>query len=397
VIEQLAGVPVPASALEPLVLGQRVRDYQPAMLDELLASGEVLWSGAGAISGSDGWIALHMADTAPLSLPAPAEIEFTDRHRLILDTLSRGGGFFFRQLADGLDDQELKAALWELVWAGRVTGDTFAPVRGLLAGSGRRSAPAHRHRRRAPRLSHYSVAHAQVRAADPTVVGRWSALPSPEMDSTVRASFSAELLLGRYGVLTKGSVAAEAVPGGFGTLYKVLTALEDAGRCQRGYFVESLGGAQFAVASTVDRLRSHQDTVDPDRPAYQAVGLAAADPANPYGSALPWPTSASEDISHRPGRKAGALVVLVDGTLVWFSERGGRSLLNFSSDPEAHRAAAGALADLVADGRVAGILIERVDGVPVLEPAQSGDRAEVASALADAGFVRTPRGLRLRR
>ena len=404
-VEQLAGVPVPASALEPLVLGQRIRDYQPAMLDELLASGEVLWSGAGAISGSDGWIALHMADSAPLSLQAPAEIEFTERHRVLLDTLSRGGGFFFRQLADGNED-DLRTALWELVWAGRVTGDTFAPVRALLAGSRRpgHSAPAHRARRRAPRLSRYSVAHAGTRSTDPTVVGRWSALPALEPDSTVRAHFSAELLLGRYGVLTKGSVAAEGVPGGFATLYKVLTALEDAGRCQRGYFVESLGAAQFSLASTVDRLRSHQDSVDPERPAYNAVALAAADPANPYGSALAWPRPACEDIATgvpparggRPGRKAGALVVLVDGHLAWFLERGGRSLLNFSTDAAAHRAAAGALAELVADGRVASIMVERVDGVPVLEPAQSGDRAEVAAALADAGFVRTPRGLRLR-
>ena len=255
-----------------------------------------------------------MTDTAPLSLSAPGEIEFTDRHRTILDTLSRGGGFFFRQLADPHDERKgLKAALWELVWAGWVTGDTFAPVRALLAGSGRRSSPAHRQRRRPPRLSHYSIAHAQTRAADPTVAGRWSALPAPQPDSTVRAHFRAELLLGRYGVLTKGSVATEGVPGGFATLYKVLTALEDAGRCQRGYFVESLGGAQFAVASTVDRLRSHQDSVDKDRPAYQAVVLAAADPANPYGSALPWPTRSTDAVGHLPlagkagpqGRRAG--------------------------------------------------------------------------------------------
>src|SRR5262249_1376440 len=183
-----------------------------------------------------------------------------------------------------------------------VTGDTFAPVRSLLAGPrrGGRSAPAHRHRRRPPRLSHYSIAHAQTRAADPTLAGRWSTLPVPEPDSTVRAHFSAELLLSRYGVLTKGSVAAEGVPGGFASLYQVLTTLEDAGRCQRGYFVESLGGAQFAVASTVDRLRSHQDSVDPERPAYSAVALASADPANPYGSALPWPARlSSDDTAHR--------------------------------------------------------------------------------------------------
>jgi ATP-dependent helicase Lhr and Lhr-like helicase len=402
VIEQLAGFPIPASAIEPLVLSQRVRDYQPAMLDELLATGEVTWSGAGAISGSDGWIALHPADTAPLSLAPPTEIEFTDRHRMIVDTLSHGGGYFFRQLAGGADSDELKQALWELVWAGWLTGDTFAPVRALLAGSqrGRRSTPAHRQRRRPPRLSRYSVAHAHARAADPTVSGRWSALPTPHPDSTVRAHFTAELLLGRYGVLTKGSAAAEGVPGGFATLYKVLTASEDAGRCQRGYFVESLGGAQFAAASTVDRLRSFQDSVDPDRPAYRAVVLAAADPANPYGSALPWPQKRSADddeTAHRPGRKAGALVALVDGELVWFLERGGRSLLNFGVDEaQAQRAAAAALAELVSAGRIGGLLVEKVDGVPVLEPSPTQDRAEVATALAEAGFVRTPRGLRLR-
>ena len=164
------------------------------------------------------------------------------------------------------------------------------------------------------------MAHAQTRTSDPTVAGRWSALPAAEPDSTIRAHFQAELLLNRYGVLTKGCVA-EGVPGGFAMLYKVLTAFEDAGRCQRGYFVESLGGAQFAVASTVDRLRTYLDGVDQERRDYQAVVLAAADPANPYGAALPWPARRRE---HRPGRKAGALVVLVDGELVWFLERGGR-------------------------------------------------------------------------
>ncbi len=126
------------------------------------------------------------------------------------------------------------------------------------AGSRKRSAPAHR-THRPPRLSRYSVAHAQHRSTDPTVAGRWSALPAPEPDSTVRAHYQAELLLNRHGVLTRGAVAAEGVPGGFATLYKVLSTFEEAGRCQRGYFVESLGGAQFAVASTVDRLRSYSD------------------------------------------------------------------------------------------------------------------------------------------
>jgi ATP-dependent Lhr-like helicase len=403
VIDQLAGVPLPASAVEPLVFGPRVRDYQPAMLDELLASGEVTWSGAGSISGSDGWVAFHHADTAPLTLAAPAEIDLTDTHRAILEVLGEPGeargAFFFRQLVSG-PEETFKAALWDLIWAGWVTGDTFAPVRAMLAG-GRRpgtrrpAAPAHR-QRRTPRLSRYSVAYPQTRSVDSTVAGRWSAVPIREPDSTVRAHFSAELLLNRHGVLTKGAAAAEGVPGGFATLYKVLTGFEEAGRCQRGYFVESLGGAQFAVASTVDRLRTYLDGVDPERPDYRAVVLAAADPANPYGAALPWPTRSDADAGHRPGRKAGALVVLVDGALVWYLERGGRSLLNFSADSEAQRAAAGTLAELVSSGRIGGLLVEKLDGIPVLEAGVHADRKATAEALVDAGFSRTPRGLRLR-
>ncbi|MGV0795059.1 ATP-dependent helicase [Mycolicibacterium sp. XJ1819] len=406
VIDQLAGVPLPASAVEPLIFGQRVRDYQPAMLDELLASGEVMWSGAGQIGGGDGWIAFHHADSVPLTLAPAAEIEFDDHHRAIMDRLGSpgqpGGAYFFRQLADNPGD-ELKRALWELIWAGRVTGDTFAPVRAVLSGlagsgraTGRRGAPAHRQRRRPPRLSSYSVAHAQARVSDPTVAGRWSALPAAEPESTVRAHFSAELLLSRHGVLTKGAVGAEQVPGGFAMLYKVLTAFEDAGRCQRGYFVESLGGAQFAVASTVDRLRTYLDSVDPEKREYQAVVLAAADPANPYGAALPWPTRQGVDDSHRPGRKAGALVAIVDGELVWFLERGGRSLLSFTDDVEAHLPAATTLADLVQAGRVQSLLVEKVNGASVLEPGAEGERAAVQNALTAAGFARTPRGLRLR-
>jgi ATP-dependent Lhr-like helicase len=399
VIDQLAGVPLPASAIESLVLAPRVRDYSPALLDELLASGEVMWSGAGSISGSDGWVAFHSADTAPLTMTAGSEIEFTATHRAILDMLAAGGAFFFRQLGQpGIGEAELKTALWELIWAGWVTGDTFAPVRAMLSGApGRkRSAPAHRQGRgkRPPRLSRYSVAHAQARAADPTVAGRWSALPPAEPDSTTRAHHQAELLLNRHGVLTRGAVGVEGIPGGFAMLYKVLTAFEDAGRCQRGYFVESLGGAQFAVASTVDRLRSYLDGVDPERPQYRAVVLAAADPANPYGAALPWPSRSTEDGPARPGRKAGALVVLVDGDLVWFLERGGRSMLSFADDSaDANHAAAVALADLVTAGRINSILIERVNSAPVLGPQLPGT---VAAALTDAGFARTPRGLRLR-
>ncbi|MCX8554198.1 ATP-dependent helicase [Mycolicibacterium mucogenicum] len=390
VIEQLAGVPIPASAVEPLVFGQRVSDYQPAMLDELLASGEVMWSGAGQIGSNDGWVVFHRADTAPLSLAPGTEIEFTDTHRELLDTLGSGGAYFFRQLA-AEDGTDTKQALWELIWAGWVTGDTFAPVRALLGNAGRKPGGAHRQRQqRPPRLSRYSVARPQTRTVDPTVAGRWSALPPAEPESTTRAHFQAELLLNRYGVVTRG--AADGLPGGFATLYKVLTAFEEAGRCQRGYFIESLGGAQFAVASTVDRLRNYLDNVDQSSPDYTAIVLAATDPGNPYGVALPWP----EVAGHRPGRKAGALVALVDGELVWFLERGGKSLLSFDATPEQQRAAAGALADLVSAGRLQSLLIEKVNGQPVLAPTPDAEQAQVHAALADAGFSRTPRGLRLR-
>jgi ATP-dependent Lhr-like helicase len=201
------------------------------------------------------------------------------------------------------------------------------------------------------------------------------------------------LLLSRYGVLTKAAVTAEGLPGGFAALYKVLRAFEEAGRCQRGYFVESLGGAQFALASTVDRLRSFADD-DSGTADYRAVVLAAADPANPYGATLAWPARAES--GHRPGRKAGALVVLVDGDLVWYSERGGRSLLTFSADPLAQQSGAAALAELVGTGRIGGIVVERIDGVAVLEAATHPELQEAVDALQAAGFARTPKGLRLR-
>jgi len=406
VIDQLAGVPMPASAVEPLIFGQRVRDYQPGMLDELLASGEVLWSGVGALSASqnsaDGWVAFHPAETAPLSLAPPADVDLTDVHRSVLAALSGGGAYFFRQLTvDGVSAQLLKEALWQLIWSGSVGGDTFAPVRALLAGtrgSGTRRAAAPSHRlRRAPRLSRYSISSGAHRESDPTVAGRWSALPAAEADTTMRAHFQADQLLTRHGVLTKGAVASENtrgnIPGGFASLYKVLTAMEDAGRCQRGYFVESLGGAQFATASTVDRLRTHADSIDGKAGALSALALAATDPANPFGAALAWPArGADTDTAHRPGRKAGALVVLVDGELAWFVERGGRSLLSFTTDSETHHAAAVALSELVTRQRVPALLVERVDGIAVFDDRDS----VVATALIQAGFAKTPRGLRLR-
>ncbi|WP_169813197.1 Lhr family ATP-dependent helicase [Nocardia jejuensis] len=543
VVEQLAGVPIPASAWESLILPSRVRDYSPAMLDELLATGEVLWSGHGSITAKDGWVALHPADQAPLTLLPPDDIDLSEIQISLLmsmgatvvgpttpertsarsasgragsgragsgragsgraesgraesggagsgragsaggttasevaggsagsgaasgsgkrgkaesadavpdpagangdavpapstiaetgaltegfagdsapaseavDTdargstagvagsgyqvvdMSGGGAYFFRQLVEAADteiESAVVAALWELVWAGYVAGDTFAPVRALLSGT-TRTTTAHRTPRRAPRGRMYLPrSGVPVCSSPPSVAGRWSLLPERMTDNTVRAHATADVLLERYGVLTRGSVQSEGVPGGFALMYRVLTEFEDRGRCRRGYFVDSLGGAQFSTTDVVDRLRSF----DTDRTSGetgrdasgQALVLAACDPANPYGAALPWPKAAAEGAGHRPGRKAGALVVLVGGELTLYLERGGKTLLTFTEDADTRTAGAAALAALVTGRRVDSLVIDRVDG-------ESVHGNTFATFLAQAGFAATPKGFRLR-
>ncbi|WP_145237292.1 ATP-dependent helicase [Prescottella equi] len=396
VVEQLAGVPVPASALESLILASRVRDYSPAMLDELTATGEVLWSGAGQISGKDGWVSLHLADSSPLTLATPAEIDLTDLHRSILDTLAGGGAYFFRQLSDTVqstDDTALAAVLWDLVWAGYIGNDTLAPLRALLSDTSR-ATPSHRTPRRAPRAHAYrrlGRPTMPTRSGPPTAGGRWSLLPEPEPDPTLRAHATADLLLERYGVVTRGSVVAEEVPGGFASMYKVLTGFEDGGRCRRGYFVDTLGGAQFSTPDVVDRLRTHSDSIEGRHTTAPAVTLAASDPANPYGAALPWPQSMAGDDApkHRPGRKAGGLVSLVDGELVLFVERGGRTVLTFTDDIGVLRTAAESLAATVKRGGIDKVVVEKVDGATI-----HGN--DFAPLLTEVGFSATPRGFRLR-
>ncbi len=401
VVEQLAGCAVPASALEPLVLGSRVVDYMPAMLDELTATGEVLWSGHGTLPGTDGWVSLHLADNAPLTLPDHTEMETTPLHDAVVDALVGGGAYFFRQLSDAvgsLDDKVLEAALWDLVWSGRLSNDTLAPVRALVSG-GR---TAHRSRRQPPRArmsSRPRRGDLPTRTGPPTTSGRWSLLPSLEQDVTRRAHAAAEGLLERHGVVTRGAVTSERVPGGFAGVYKVLAAFEDSGRCRRGYFVGSLGAAQFGAPGAVDRLRSFsRDVGAPPDDKIAAVVLAATDPANPYGAALPWPERVSDDAApgtgHRPGRKAGALVVMVDGDLVVYVERGGRTLLTFTDDADALSPALSALATAVRQGALGRLTVERADGENIWA---IGPRAgALRQALEAAGFVATPRGLRLR-
>ncbi|HEX6337862.1 MAG TPA: ATP-dependent helicase [Jiangellaceae bacterium] len=389
IVEQLAGYAMPASALERLVLPARLAGYNPAWLDELTAAGEVIWAGQGALPGADGWVSLHTADTAPLTLPAPDETTATPLHEAVVKLLEPGGAYFFRQIAGAVattDDTALVTALWDLVWAGRLTNDTLAPLR-TLVGGGKAS---HRSRPARPR-SRYARPRAAMpsRTGPPTAAGRWSLLPAVDTDPTRRAHAAAEGLLDRHGVVTRGAVVAERLPGGFAAAYRVLSAFEDSGRARRGYFVAGLGAAQFATIGAVDRLRAHGGPAAAGRDSTPALVLAATDPANPYGAALPWPDRPAESGGHRPGRKAGALVVLVDGALVLYVERGGRTLLSWSDDAESLRAAADALALAVRDGALGALRVERADG----EAIQS---TPLGSALATAGFHVTPRGLRLR-
>ncbi len=385
-VEQLAGCVVPASALESLILPARVADYRPADLDELTTAGEVLWAGHGSLPGNDGWISLHLADTAPLSLPVEPEDQTApdDLAERVLAALAGGGAFFFRQLAATLgvsDDAELTRTLWELVWAGRLTNDSLAPVRGLL-----RTGKTRHRLRPAPGRARLVGSRPRRTGSAADTSGRWALLPLPDADPTRRGAATAEQLLERHGLVTRGAVMTERVPGGFGGVYRVLRTFEDSGRSRRGYFVEGLGAAQFGTPGAVDRLRTFLS--QPEEPL--VVALAATDPANPYGAALGWPARA-EDASHRPGRKAGAVVVLVDGELVLYVERGGRSLLTWTDDPARLGSAARALAEATHRGGLGTVTVERADGEAVL-----GSDAPVRSALSDAGFVLTPRGLKLR-
>lgn len=544
-IEQLQGASVPASALEKLVLPSRVAGYAPAMLDELTAAGEVVWAGAGSLPGKDGWVSLYLADAAPLLLPAPHPLEPTALHQSILDALSGGYGLFFRQIADqvratthpDVTDPQLADAVWDLAWSGRLTNDTLAPMRSLL-GSGRTAgSTAHRAKRSVPRGRYGSLtgaARPQSRTGPPTVAGRWSLLPEREPDPTVRAHALARTLLDRHGVVTRGAVAAEGVEGGFSAVYRILSAFEDSGQARRGYVVEGLGAAQFAMDGAVDRLRAAANARDrgealsdpnlpdgfpgaygfpgdrspanpagfpgdrasahtsgfpggqapkdtfgyapdldpantsgvpegsalpddsgfpdgsafpdasgfpeepgftddhgfsadsafparstrphtsphphisayPNTPAFSnsrsrprttssAVVLAAADPANAYGAALPWPEPPT-DAGHKPGRKAGSLVVLVDGELTLYMERGGKTLLAWPVAPDSSvtedarlHTAAEALAAAARAGSLGTVTVERVNGASALT-------SPIGTLLEGAGFIATPRGLRLR-
>jgi ATP-dependent helicase Lhr and Lhr-like helicase len=373
-IARLQGAAAPWSVLERDVLPARVRSYRPADLDALAASGEVVWIGAGALGAGDGRVALCFRDQVRLlAPPAPEERPDGELHDALRAHLTAHGASFWPDIASAAgvaDERAVLGALWDLVWAGEVTNDTMAPLRAF--GSRRSS--------RSSRAGARPRPGTMRRTGPPAAAGRWSLvapLLAPEPTVTELAHARAMQLLDRYGVVTREAVLAEGVPGGFAGVYGVLKTMEESGKVRRGYFVAGMGAAQFAHPGAVDRLRASRAGDGGD----ETLVLAATDPAQPYGAALPWPESAG-----RPARAAGAFVVLADGEPVALLERGARSLLTFGSGAAEWT---DALAGLVKDGRLRRIELQRIDGLPIGE-------SPLAEGLRAAGFVDGYRGLTLR-
>ncbi len=376
VVEQLQGAVFPASILERDVLPARIPGYRPQDLDTLCAAGEVVWVGMGPLGERDGRVALFLTDDLPLLLPARTTAPEGGLHDRIRDHLARRGASFFGELLDAADGglaQPVVDALWDLVWAGELTSDTPAALRAFVDAHATRR---ERRRRAGPFRSRRQV--------PPSVIGRWSRVPaSPGGASpTERAKALAEQLLARHGVLTRNAVVFEGVGGGFSAVYPILKALEEAGRVRRGYFVAGLGGLQFALPGALERLRDRRGGERGE-----AVVLAASDPGNPYGAALPWP----EVPGARPQRAAGAHVVLVGGALAAIIAGGGREVAPVlpPEEPERSRVAAAA-------ARALGAWCERTARAAI---GWAGEavlaRGPLAPFLIEAGFVRSGPGFRL--
>ncbi|QPK83798.1 ATP-dependent helicase [Corynebacterium qintianiae] len=361
VLEQLAGVRLPASAWESHVLPSRVGDYSPAMLDELTASGEIAIVGAGKAGARDPWIMLLPADYAGQLMPQVEEPALSLTQSQVMEKVRGGGGFLFTDLLESTTTEELRESIWDLVEAGFIAPDSFAPIRARLAGG----STAHRAKRRPSRSRVRTGRTSFATLTPPDMVGRWAATPPVDLDATRRSVAFGEAWLDRYGIVTRGSVVAEDVLGGFALAYKVLSGFEESGKAMRGYLIEGLGASQFSTPATIDRLRGHQDSDDVvgwpsgTREPHVYV-LAATDPANPYGAALPWPAQG-------PTRSAGAMVVLIDGLLAAHITRGGKTMTTFFDhfpdgvdDPMP--LVVSALADAVNAGRMKPLSVEKLNG-----------------------------------
>ncbi len=403
VIEQLGGVALPATVWEQQVLPARVRDYTPVMLDALIASGEVVWAGHARGGDDDAWVSLHLQESASESLPPLQDASLSSLQQAIISVLSDGGAYFARALAQrvahqgGDDADAFHAALWALVWQGRITCDLWTPLRALGGDKQPRPrATTALRRRRGFRgvMMHDAIsspsgpapaALPRVQLTAATAAGRWSLLQRDAISETTRAVALAEALLDRHGVVTRGAAMAEDVVGGFPAIQQVYRGMEDTGRVLRGRFVEGLGGAQFAERFTIDRLR---ELADRSNDAVAPVALSVVDPANPYGTVVPWPKHAT---GTRPVRRPGAWVVIGAGGLQMYLTQGGRSLLSYV-DTEAADAgellnvAARALATALRRNPRLRFTLELIDEVPV-------GRGRVTDALRAAGFRNAPRGL----
>ena len=377
VLTSLQGVALAPETWERDVLPRRLGRYDPAWLDLLCSSGELVWVGAGSGGGRGGRVSLYFREDAPFLGPSPAAASDGPQgpvHEALRQRLAQGAAFWADLLTD-LDHPpaEVKDALWDLVWSGEATNDAFAPLRARRL-SLAPPAPARRRRRFGGRRS----------GAQPQLQGRWSlAAPlfsEPAPSERERSAALAELMLERHGIVTRETVVSERVPGGFATVYGELSALETVGTARRGYFVEGLGGAQFALPAAVERLRAHRDAGG------DAVVLAAQDPANVYGAALPWPRRTE---GRRPARIPGAYVVLIGGEAMLYVEAGGRGLVPLAEPEESWlRPALAALADFVRAGAMRRMAIERFDGQPVIG-------SLVEPMLEQAGFHQGPRRLTL--
>jgi ATP-dependent helicase Lhr and Lhr-like helicase len=419
VLVPLQGLALPVESWERDVLPRRTGAYSPTWLDHLCASGEVVWVGAGALARS-GRVALYLReDAAAIGPPAWAASKAGvppsgPEHDLLRGRLAAAACFFSDLLSElELSAEALREVLWDLVWAGEVTNDAWAPLRAPRLTLARAEQPSQPARATAVGMaparppstrSRFSARRAAARSGrvGQQVQGRWSltktlfAAAHESADAVEHRRVLAELLLERYGIVTREQVLAEGIKGGFASLYDTFCNLETLGICRRGYFIEGMGGAQFALPGAVERLRAG---APPGETGTRTLVIAAADPAQPYGAALPWPKRDGQE--RRPARVAGAYVVLVDEQPLLYVERGGRGLITLEAQPRAEHGLAArgaeqsplahalrALADAVRGGRVPKLSLERIDG----EPATGSD---LAVELVELGFSSTPRRLTL--
>jgi ATP-dependent Lhr-like helicase len=388
ILVPLQGIALAPEVWERDVLPRRVGAYSPSWMDQLCAGGELVWVGAGAVGRRSGKVALYFRDDARWLGPPPYKGELPGEpvHVALRERLAAGAAFWTDLLVDvaPFEPAELQEGLWDLVWAGEVTNDAFAPLRAPRLTLARQQRAAHQPARRFGR---------RRRPTAPAIQGRWSLTGALFADAPAhgpRMRALAEVMLERYGIVTRETVLAEGVPGGFAALYGELVNLETLGTARRGYFVEGLGGAQFALGGAVERLRGLRT----DEPVGPLV-LAATDPANPYGASLPWPKREGDASGRRPSRVPGAYVVTIDAEPVLYVERGGKGLvalrepLGSDGEPADWLAdALGALADEVHRGRIGRIGVERFDGEPVVG-------SVVGALLIEAGFRQGPRKLTL--